>query len=55
MCTNAWGMFVNGSLKALIETGRGAPYIFGGDEALTAEDHDELHRQVAARAPCSSG
>ncbi|WP_212743121.1 SRPBCC domain-containing protein [Microbacterium sp. 2FI] len=48
ICTNAWGMFVNGSLKALIDTGQGAPYIFGGDEALTDEDHDELHRQVAA-------
>ncbi|HEY9310467.1 MAG TPA: SRPBCC domain-containing protein [Microbacterium sp.] len=47
VCANAWGMFVNGSLKALIETGAGAPYIFGGDEALTTDDHDELHRQVA--------
>lgn len=47
VCTNAWGMFVKGSLKALIETGAGAPYIFGGDEALTTDDHDELHRQVA--------
>lgn len=49
-CSNAWSMFVNGSLKAFIETGTGAPYLFGGDEALTAEDHDELHRQVAASA-----
>lgn len=48
ICTNAWGMFVNGSLKARIETGEGAPYVFGGDEELTAEDHDELHSQVAA-------
>src|SRR6478735_7536024 len=48
ICTNAWGMFVNGSLKARIETGEGAPYVFGGDEELTTEDHDELHRQVAA-------
>jgi hypothetical protein len=50
ICTNAWGMFVNGSLKALIETGRGAPYVFGGDEALTPDDHAELHREVAASA-----
>ncbi|MFK4834900.1 SRPBCC domain-containing protein [Microbacterium sp. ZW T2_14] len=48
ICTNAWGMFVNGSLKALIDTGAGAPYVFGGDEALTTVDHDALHRQVAA-------
>lgn len=49
-CSNAWSMFVNGSLKAFIETGTGAPYLFGGDEALTSEDHEELHRQVAASA-----
>jgi hypothetical protein len=56
ICTNAWGMFVNGSLKALIETGRGAPYAFDGDEALTTDDHDELHRQVAAsRASAAAG
>jgi hypothetical protein len=48
ICTNAWGMFVNGSLKAFIETGKGAPYVFGGDETLSADDHEELHRQVAA-------
>ena len=48
ICTNAWGMFVNGSLRSLIDTGEGAPYVFAGDEALTSADHDELHRQVAA-------
>lgn len=48
ICTNAWGMFVNGSLRAFIETGRGAPYVFGGDEALTSEDHEALHAEVAA-------
>ena len=47
VCSNAWGMFVNGSLKALIETGEGKPYSFDGDEALTAADHTELHHQVA--------
>lgn len=26
VCSNAWGMFVNGSLKAFIETGAGNPY-----------------------------
>lgn len=26
-CSNAWSMFVNGSLKALIETGTGSPYV----------------------------
>lgn len=45
-CSNAWNMFVNVSLKAFIETGAGMPYGFGGDEPLTAEDHDELHRQT---------
>jgi hypothetical protein len=54
VCTNAWGMFVNGSLKARIETGQGAPYVFAGGEALTADDHDELHRQVAASAASSA-
>jgi hypothetical protein len=53
VCTNAWGMFVDGSLKALIDTGAGAPYSFGGDEALTTDDHDELHRQVATAAAAS--
>lgn len=50
VCSNAWGMFVNGSLKALIETGVGQPYSFDADEALTAADHAELHHQVAAAA-----
>ncbi|WP_223692377.1 SRPBCC family protein [Leifsonia poae] len=50
LCTNAWGMFVNGSLTAFIETGAGEPYSFGGGEALTAADHAELHRQVAEAA-----
>jgi len=54
ICTNAWGMFVNGSLKARIETGRGAPYVFGGDEELTTVDHDELHSQVAQAAAARS-
>jgi hypothetical protein len=46
-CSNAWSMFVNGSLKAFIETGRGTPYLFGGDEALTADDHETLHQGIA--------
>ncbi|GAA4359043.1 SRPBCC family protein [Microbacterium rhizosphaerae] len=45
-CSNAWSMFVNGSLKTFIETGQGTPYLFAGDEALTGDDHEELHRQV---------
>lgn len=48
VCTDAWGMFVRSSLKSFIETGTGMPYEFDGDEALTAQDHNELHRQVAA-------
>ncbi len=48
VCTNAWSMFVNDSLKALIETGVGKPYTFGGDEPLTADDHRALHDGVAA-------
>jgi len=47
VCSNAWSMFVNDSLKTFIETGKGTPYSFGGDEALTAVDHAELHRHVA--------
>ncbi len=50
VCSNAWGMFVNGSLKAFIETGEGKPYLFDGDEALTAANHAELHHQVAEAA-----
>jgi hypothetical protein len=50
ICSNAWGMFVNGSLKDFIETGVGRPYSFGGDEALTAEDHAELHHQATEAA-----
>lgn len=50
VCSNAWGMFVNGSLKAFIETGEGMPYTFGGDEELSAADHSELHQQVAEAA-----
>lgn len=46
-CSNAWSMFVNGSLKAFIETGEGMPYTFDGDEPLTAADHAELRREVA--------
>lgn len=48
ICSNAWGMFVNGSLKSFIETGKGAPYTYDGSEALTADDHAILHREVAA-------
>jgi hypothetical protein len=50
VCSNAWGMFVNGSLKAFIETGVGQPYSFDGNEALTVDDHAQLHHQVAAAA-----
>lgn len=46
-CSNAWSMFVNGSLKAFIETGKGTPYVFGGDEALSADDHQVLHDEIA--------
>ncbi|WP_416445981.1 SRPBCC family protein [Leucobacter sp. HNU] len=46
VCTNAWSMFVTGSLKSLIETGAGQPYDFDGTEALTSDDHEDLHRGV---------
>ncbi|WP_127474050.1 SRPBCC family protein [Microbacterium sulfonylureivorans] len=46
ICSNAWSSFVNGSLKAFIETGDGMPYEFGGAEALGADDHEALHRGV---------
>ncbi|UUT36087.1 SRPBCC family protein [Microbacterium elymi] len=38
VCSNAWTMFVNGSLTQFIETGVGAPHRFDGDETLTAAD-----------------
>ncbi|RZU65617.1 activator of Hsp90 ATPase-like protein [Microterricola gilva] len=50
VCSNAWGMFVNGSLRRFIETGHGEPYRFGGDEELSAADHSRLHEQVAQAA-----
>lgn len=46
VCTNAWSMFVTGSLKSLIETGEGQPYDFDGTEELTSDDHEDLHRGV---------
>lgn len=49
-CANAWGMFVQGSLKALIDTGVGEPYTFEADEVLTSADHAELQDQVAEAA-----
>lgn len=50
ICSNAWGMFIRGSLKQFIETGVGAPYQFEADEVLTADDHAELHHGVAQAA-----
>jgi hypothetical protein len=53
-CSNAWNMFVRGSLAAFIETGTGTPYLFGGDEQLSASDHDDLHdgvREAVAALP----
>ncbi|MGN6220993.1 MAG: SRPBCC family protein [Microbacterium sp.] len=47
ICANAWSMFVNGSLKARIETGTGAPYEFRGDEQLLPHEHEALHEQIA--------
>lgn len=55
ICSNAWGMFVNGSLKAFIETGKGAPYTFEGAEDLNADDHAVLHREVAAGSRTAQG
>lgn len=48
ICSNAWSMFIGGSLKDFINTGVGQPYVFQGAEELSAEDHEELHRDVAA-------
>jgi hypothetical protein len=47
ICSNAWGMFISGSLKDFIDTGAGKPYVFEGTEALTANDHEALHQGVA--------
>lgn len=35
VCSNAWSMFLNDSLKAFIETGKGKPYSIDGDEAAS--------------------
>ncbi|WP_198411143.1 SRPBCC family protein [Microbacterium suaedae] len=43
-CANGWAMFINGSLKSLLDTGRGAPFTFDGSEALTTDEHEALHR-----------
>ncbi|KHK99136.1 hypothetical protein LK09_03740 [Microbacterium mangrovi] len=50
VCSSAWRMFIVGSLKSFIETGRGAPYEFTGAEELTEAEHSELHREAAASA-----
>ncbi len=34
VCAHAWGEYVNGSLRSLIETGAGRPNSFEGEEAL---------------------
>jgi len=47
VCRDAWTMFITGSLKDFINTGVGQPYVFRGDEALSAGDHEELHAGVA--------
>ncbi|WP_427130755.1 SRPBCC family protein [Pseudarthrobacter sp. S9] len=36
VCSNAWGEYVNGSLRNLITTGAGRPNSFEGDEAIEA-------------------
>lgn len=55
VCSTAWAMFVNSSLKAFIETGTGAPYGFGGDEALSEEDHLALHREAVEATAQAAG
>ncbi|MFC5728111.1 MULTISPECIES: SDR family NAD(P)-dependent oxidoreductase [Nocardioides] len=36
VCANAWGEYINGSLRDLIATGTGRPSSFEGDEALAS-------------------
>jgi hypothetical protein len=36
VCANAWGEYINGSLRDLIKTGSGRPNSFEGDDALEA-------------------
>lgn len=36
VCSNAWGQYVGGSLRALIEGGAGRPNSFEGEQALAA-------------------
>ncbi|MGC4175734.1 SRPBCC family protein [Demequina sp.] len=50
VCSDAWSMFIAGSLKDFINTGVGKPYVFSGAEALSADDHQELHDEVQASA-----
>jgi hypothetical protein len=50
ICSNAWSMFILGSLKDFINTGVGQPYVFEASEALTTDDHEALHAEVAAAA-----
>ena len=47
ICSNAWSMFITGSLKDFINTGVGQPYTFEAAESLTEDDHEELHKEVA--------
>jgi hypothetical protein len=37
VCSNAWGEYINGSLKALIATGAGRPNSYEGKQAIGAE------------------
>ena len=47
ICSNAWSMFISGSLKDFINTGVGQPYTFEAAESLDADDHEALHKEVA--------
>ena len=53
-CANAWSTYIRSSLKSFIETGRGRPNSFEGDEALERSDHADLRRRIEGSATISA-
>lgn len=45
-CSNAWALYVRGSLPALIETGVGTPNLFDADGELDEEAHARLRDRI---------
>lgn len=51
VCSTAWGTYLRGSLKDLIETGVGRPNTFEGNEPLAAADHADIRRRIEVDEP----